>query len=52
MYGWVWRQLPGSAAVRTGTVTMLASALLAALWFVVFPWAASHLPIDGSAFTG
>jgi hypothetical protein len=24
----------------------------AALWFFVFPWAASHLPIDGSAFTG
>jgi hypothetical protein len=52
MYGWVWRRLPGSIATRAGTMTVLALAVFAVLWFAVFPWAASHLPIDGSAFTG
>jgi hypothetical protein len=52
MYGWVWRRLPGGTAVRTGTVTTLALGVIAVLWFAVFPWAASHLPIDGSAFSG
>jgi hypothetical protein len=52
MYGWAWRRLPGSTGVRTGTMTALALGVIAVLWFAVFPWAASHLPIDGSAFSG
>jgi hypothetical protein len=52
VYGWIWRRLPGSTAVRTGTTTALVLTAIAVLWFVVFPWAASHLPIDGTAFNG
>lgn len=52
MYGWVWRQLPGRTAIRAGTATALALGVIALLWFVLFPWASSHLPIDGSAFSG
>jgi hypothetical protein len=52
MYGWVWKQLPGSTAVRAGTLATFALVVVAVLWFAVFPWAASHLPIDGSALEG
>jgi len=27
-------------------------AVMAALWFYVFPWASLHLPIDTSGFSG
>jgi hypothetical protein len=37
---------------RAAAMSGLAIVVAAALWFFVFPWAASHLPIDGSAFTG
>jgi hypothetical protein len=33
-------------------MTAMAIVVAAALWFFVFPWAASHLPIDGTAFSG
>ena len=35
-----------------GVLTLLIGAVLAALWFYVFPWAALHLPIDASGFSG
>ena len=46
MYGWLWQRLPGGPAARAGTVTVLILAAIAFLWFVVFPWASVHLPID------
>jgi hypothetical protein len=52
MYGWLWQRLPGGTVVRAGAMTVLVLAVAAALWFVVFPWVASYLPIDGTAFTG
>jgi hypothetical protein len=52
MYAWLWRRLPGTMPVRAGTMTALALVAVALLWFAVFPWAASHLPIDGTAFDG
>lgn len=53
MYHWIWRRLPGgSTATRAALAATLAVAVLAALWFWMFPWAASHLPLDGTAFTG
>jgi hypothetical protein len=33
-------------------MTAMAIVVAAARWFFVFPWAASHLPIDGTAFSG
>ena len=46
MYGWLWQRLPGGPAARTGTATVLILAAIAVLWFVAFPWASVHLPID------
>ena len=50
MYVWIWRHLPGNATARAATMTVLGLAMVAALWFWVFPWAASHLPLDGIGF--
>jgi len=52
MYSWMWHRLPGSTPARASTLALLALVVAAALWFWVFPWAASHLPLDGTAFTG
>jgi hypothetical protein len=52
MYGWIWQRLPGSTYARAAAMTAMAIVVAAALWFFVFPWAASHLPIDGTAFSG
>jgi hypothetical protein len=46
MYGWIWRKLPGGTAARLLQMALLAALVLALLWFVVFPWAALHLPVD------
>jgi hypothetical protein len=37
---------------RAGVLTLLVLAVAAVLWFYVFPWAALHLPIDASGFSG
>jgi hypothetical protein len=52
MYNWLWYRLPGGTAAKAGAMTFLALAVAAALWFFAFPWAAGHLPLDGTAFTG
>jgi hypothetical protein len=52
MYGWIWHRLPGDTNVRATTMAVLALAVAALLWFLVFPWAAAHVPIDGTAFSG
>ncbi len=38
MYGVIWRILPGPVGVRVLLALVLLLAVLAALWFVVFPW--------------
>ena len=52
MYAWIWHRLPGRTPARTGVLTLLILAVAAVLWFYVFPWAALHLPIDASGFSG
>lgn len=42
MYGMVWRRLPGPLAVRIVTAALLLLAVLALLWFVVFPFVDSR----------
>lgn len=42
MYGLVWRRLPGPLAVRIVTAVLVALAVLALLWFVVFPFVDSR----------
>jgi hypothetical protein len=46
VYRWIWRQLPGGATTRTAELVLLALAVAALLWLVVFPWASLHLPVD------
>ncbi len=46
MYGWIWRHLPGSTAVRALQATVLVLAVAALLLFVVFPWVEPHLPFN------
>ena len=46
MYGWIWRHLPGPLAVRLFEALVLLAAVLALLFFVVFPWAEPRLPFN------
>jgi hypothetical protein len=46
MYGWIWRRLPGSTAVRALEALVLMAAVVALLMLVVFPWLAPLLPFD------
>lgn len=46
MYGWIWRQLPGSVAVRAVEALFLLLTVVALLLFVVFPWLSPQLPVN------
>jgi len=46
VYGWIWRQLPGSWAVRAVEALILLLVVVALLLFVVFPWIESLLPFS------
>ena len=46
MYGWLWRHLPGPALVRALILLVVAVALVALLFEVVFPAIAPLLPLD------
>jgi hypothetical protein len=38
MYVWIWRHLPGNAALRALQSTILLLAVVALLLFLIFPW--------------
>ncbi len=46
MYPWLWRRLPGGRAGKLASLALIVAVAVTALWFLVFPWAAVHLPID------
>ena len=46
MYGWIWRKLPFGLPGKLAGSVLLASAALALLWYVIFPWAEPLLPFD------
>ena len=46
MYGWIWRHLPGPLPVKVVEALALVAAVLALLFFVVFPWAEPRLPFN------
>lgn len=52
MYGWTWRHLPGPTSVKVLQVLVLVLAVVALLFFVVFPWIEPMLPIDSGGETG
>ncbi|WP_435588874.1 hypothetical protein [Micromonospora chalcea] len=46
MYSWIWRKLPFGLPGKLIGSLLLATATVALLWFVVFPWAEPLLPFD------
>lgn len=52
MYTWIWRRLPGPLAARIAQAVILFLAVVALLFFVVFPWIEPMLPLDDGGTTG
>jgi hypothetical protein len=46
VYSWIWRQLPGTPAVKLLQAVILVSVVVALLLFVVFPWVEPRLPFN------
>jgi hypothetical protein len=46
VYGWIWRHLPGPTWARVLEALVLFLAVVALLFFVVFPWIEPILPFD------
>ena len=46
MYAWIWRHLPGPLGLRLAEVVVLVLAVVALLFFLVFPWVEPLLPFD------
>lgn len=46
MYAWIWRKLPFGLPGKLAGSVLLATAVVALLWYVVFPWAEPLLPFD------
>lgn len=46
MYGWIWRHLPGSTAVRVLISAVLLAAVVAVLFIWVFPAIAPFVPFN------
>lgn len=52
MYGLIWRLLPGPVLVRVLLALVLAAVVLAALWFLVFPWVDHRVSLNPSTLDG
>jgi hypothetical protein len=46
MYAWIWRKLPFGLPGKLVGSLLLATTMVALLWYVVFPWAEPLLPFD------
>ncbi|WP_410810544.1 hypothetical protein [Micromonospora sp. 067-2] len=46
MYAFIWRKLPFGLAGKLAGSVLLATATVALLWYVAFPWAEPLLPFD------
>jgi hypothetical protein len=46
VYVWIWRHLPGPTAAKLLETLVLFLAVVALLFFVVFPWLEPWLPFD------
>jgi membrane-bound metal-dependent hydrolase YbcI (DUF457 family) len=46
VYAWIWRKFPGNTYAKLTQSLVLATAVVALLWYVVFPWATPLLPFD------
>jgi hypothetical protein len=46
VYAWIWRRLPGGLRSKALFAALLATAVVALLLFVVFPWVEPRLPFS------
>jgi hypothetical protein len=46
MYVWIWRKLPGGGVTKLAGALLLAVAVVAVLFLVVFPWIGPRLPFN------
>ena len=46
MYAWIWRKLPGPAAVKAVEALVLLVVVVLLLFTVVFPWLEPRLPFN------
>jgi hypothetical protein len=46
MYVWIWRRLPGGIPGKLLGSMVLLAGVLALLFFLVFPWAETRLPLN------
>ena len=46
VYPWLWRHLPGNTWTKMAAALVLLTAVLALLFFVVFPWVEPRLPFN------
>jgi hypothetical protein len=46
VYGWIYRHLPGPTLVRVPLAVLLALAVVALLFFVVFPAVEPFVPLN------
>jgi hypothetical protein len=46
VYGWLWRRLPGGPVARLALLVLLLVVVGLLLWYVAYPWASLHLPVD------
>lgn len=46
MYGWIWRKLPGGTAAKSLQALILFLAVVALLFFVIFPIIEPHMPYN------
>ena len=46
MYVWIWRRLPGGVPGKLLGSLVLLAGVLALLFFLVFPWAETRLPLN------
>lgn len=46
MYGWLWRHLPGPAAVRVLQLVLLAALVLVVCFQWVYPAVAPYMPFN------
>jgi hypothetical protein len=51
VYGWIWRRLPFSTPWRIVILVLVAIAVAALLWYVVFPAVDRYLPVNDVSVT-
>ncbi|WP_067489706.1 hypothetical protein [Actinomadura hibisca] len=52
MYAWLWRVLPGGWPLKAVLALVLAAALAAVLWYLVFPWLEPKVQFDHGVVNG